>query len=199
MKNVYKLLAAATLFVLTSMAAQAHVWYIGWNSNNDGTVDFYGISYHSLSSTWDNFAANNAGIVLNGVQFGFDNGSVVGLSGCSGMGGITGTCDSTWNALGLNDGIQSTQAVSGSTFRKYAVRHMTTADLVAAGIGSGSNTVSFTTFANNVDWAAFNFAPAGLNAASINVNVNNVPEPSALALMGLGLLGLQLRRRKQKA
>jgi len=197
MRKFVKILTAAALLLATSLSAQAHVWYIGWNANTDGTVDFYGLSYHNfLSSTQDNFIANPAGIVLNGVQFGFDAGSVVDLADCNGLGTFTGSCDATWNALGLDAGILATN-YSSNIYGKYAVRHMSQADLTAASIGTGSNTVSFTTFANNVDWAGLNFAPAGVTTASINVVVNNVPEPSTLAIMGLGLLGFQLRRRNK--
>jgi len=196
MKNFLKVITAATILLATSLTAQAHVWYIGWNANTNGTVDFYGLSYHSsLSSSYDDFTANPAGIVLNGVQFGFDAGSVVDLADCYGLGTVTGSCDTTWNALALDAGIAST-SYSTENYGKYAVRHMSQADLTAAGIVAGSNTVSFTTFANNAHWDGLNFATSGLTTA-ITVIVNNVPEPSTLAIMALGLLGFQLRRRNK--
>ena len=127
---------ALGLMAFAAAPASAHVWNIGWKSENGG-LTFYGVSYHHLSSTWDNFSANPSGFIINGTNVGFDTGSVVGMNGCSGSGGITsGSCSSIWNNLNLDGALHATGWTS-SQYRKVASVSLTAGELPALGIGSG--------------------------------------------------------------
>ncbi|MCB1940415.1 MAG: hypothetical protein KDE64_14595, partial [Rhodocyclaceae bacterium] len=168
-----------------SGAASAHVWQIGWNGNADGSLDFFGVSYHtggiSGAGSVDDFSANPAGFVINGTNVTFDLGSVVDLEDCFGLGGTSGTCSATWNGLGLDGYVTATGSytTSGDWYGKYASVNLTTAELSALGIGTGSNSVLLGTFSNNVHWANLNF-----DSATVPINIvvppdttGNVPEP----------------------
>ncbi|MDA8747484.1 hypothetical protein N9M66_04660 [Litoreibacter sp.] len=196
-----KLMALAAAGVLASATmASAHVWNIGWKSTG-GNLTFYGVSYHgALNASRDNFAANPAGFVVNGTNLNFDIGSVVDLtSDCIGAGGLTsGTCDAQFNALGLDGALASTPFPS-DTYGKYATATILAADLGTYMLGSGANSVTLTTFANNVDWDGVAFSSASV---PLNIVISAVPLPAGLpmALAGFGLLGgLGLRKRAKKA
>jgi hypothetical protein len=194
MKSIIKKSLAFATLLSTCSLASAHVWQIGWDSNTDGSLDFYGVSYHrNLNTSYDNFAANPAGFIINGTNVSFDLGSVVDLGNCNGAGGASGTCDSTWNALNL-DGSISANGYSSSTYGKYVSTNLSALELAGLGIGSGANSVLLSTYANNIDWAGRSFSSA---TVPLNIVVQSVSEPATLALFGLGLAGLGFARRKQ--
>lgn len=191
------LVAGAAL--LASSVASAHVWTIGWNSNNDGSVDFYGLSYHQYfaNHSLDDFATNPAGFVINGTQVTFDLGSAVGLNFCFGTGGIvSGSCDATWDALGL-DGALAATGYSSSNYGKYTVAHLDSTELATLGITTGSNSVILSTFANNVDWDGLNFSSATVPIQIVVPPPTSVPEPGSLALFGMGLVGFAVARKRR--
>ena len=199
-------LALAGALAAFSGAASAHVWQIGWNGTADGSLTFFGVSYHPTvvpgTGTVDDFASRPAGLVINGTNVTFDVGSVVDLEDSSGVGGTSGTVSAIWNGLGLDGFVTATgtYTTSGSTYGKYASVNLNTAALSGLGIGTGTNSVTLTTFSDNVDWAGLTFASA---TVPINIVVppdttGNVPEPGTLALFGLAAIGGGLMRRKAK-
>lgn len=197
---------SVTSLLALSSAASAHVWNIGWKSVGGG-LDFYGVSWHTGlvggTGTVDDFAANNSGFVINGTNYSFATGSVVNMSDCSGLGALTtGSCDATWNALGLDGAIVSSQDLTGDIYGKYAVKSFTSDEVTnLLGLTSGANSLTFTTFAPNQTWA-----PRVFGSASVPINVvitpddpSAVPLPAAIPLLatGLGFLGFFGRRKKR--
>ena len=168
--------------------------------SNDGSVDFYGLTFHGLNTTYDNFALNPAGFTINGANFTFDIGSAVGLEGCSGLYIHTGTCSTIWNNLGLDGGVRAVNGAYGpytnSRFAKYASTHLDSSQLTVLGITGGNNSVTFTTWSNNVDWAA---EPFTSSTVPINLVVAQVPEPETMLLFGLAMAGLGFARRKRNS
>lgn len=195
----------AAAAVAIPITASAHVWNIGWKST-DGNLTFYGVSWHSspVGESYDDFFANPAGFVINGTNLSFETGSTVDLNNCYGGGGLTsGTCSSVWNSLSLDGALQSTQVSTGDTYGKYSIATISNADLGLFGLGTGANSVSLTTYANNAVWASRLFS-----SASVPLNIvvqppedpSPVPLPASMSLMlaGLAALGCMRARRKIK-
>lgn len=201
LSRLSRLLVAGAIAAISG-SAMAHVWQIGWNANANGSVDFYGVSYHGGgiggAGSVDDFSANPAGFVINGTNVGFDLGSVVNLNDCFGAGGTAGTCDPTWNALGL-DGFVPSNEFPSDIYGKYASVNLDSSELAALGIGAGSNSVLLSTFANNVDWDGLTFASATVPINIVVPPPTSVPEPGTLALLGLAAVaGAAARRRGQQ-
>jgi hypothetical protein len=136
---------------------------------------------------------------------GFDLGSAVDLEDCNdGVGGggkTSGTCSAVWNALNLDGALEST-APAATTYGKYATATILAAELAGFGIMSGANSVTLTTFANNVDWDGQPFSSANVPLNIIvtpDPDPNPIVEPGTLALFGLGLAGLGIARRRKQA
>ncbi|HET7268487.1 MAG TPA: PEP-CTERM sorting domain-containing protein [Oleiagrimonas sp.] len=186
----WTVLAVVVGGMLISSVASAHVWNIGWKSVN-GNLTFYGVSYHTdaVPGPNDDFTVHPAGFIINGTNVSFDLGSVVDLNNCYGAGGLTsGSCSSVWNSLGLDGALAATYDGT-DTYGKYATTTLSSSELASYGIGSGSNSVLLSTYADNVHWAGETFSSANV---PINIVVtpptNGVPEPSSLGIMGFGLL-----------
>ncbi|MEH6357573.1 MAG: PEP-CTERM sorting domain-containing protein [Pseudomonadales bacterium] len=205
-KKIVKGAALGAALLLASGTASAHVWQIGWKALNDGSVNFYGVSWHGggispgVANSVDDFAANPAGVVINGTNVTFDIGQVFDLNDCIGLHGTSGTCSPIWNSLGLDDALASTLDQTGDTYGKYALVNLDTAELAAVGIGQGSNSVLLTTFSPNVHWAARPFASGTIpiNIVVLPPTNGNIPVPATLGLMGLGLAALGMTRRRAK-
>lgn len=203
--KILKGAALGTALLLASGTASAHVWQIGYKALNDGSVNFYGVSWHTdgdLSGTpgsTDDFSARPAGLRINNNNVTFDIGQVFDLEHCRGLAGTSGTCSATWNALGLDAALQSTSTPTGDTYGKYALVNMNPTELAAVGITQGNNSVLFTSFSDNATWDDLPFASG---TVPINIVVlppsNDVPVPTTLGLMGLGLAALGMRRRQAK-
>jgi len=205
MKTTFKVLIASAAFIMSCSSSFAHVWQVGWESTASGGLDLYGVSYHtSLHVNNDDFFTNPAGFVLNGTNFSFDLGSTVDLEDITGGAGVVGTVSTIWNNLGL-DGSVDAQAGSnnggfynGSTavYGKYASTSLTSGQLALIGITGGANSVTLTTFANNVHWDGLPFDSA---TVPIDIQITSVPEPATLALFGLTFIGLVFSRRQKKS
>lgn len=193
-------LLVASLTAASASGAFAHVWNIGYKSENGG-LTFYGLSYHGpLNSTYDDFAANPAGFIINGTNVPFDLGSVVDdPSDCIGAGGlVSGTCSSTWNALSL-DGAIHANGYASNLYGKYATTTLTASALAGLGIGTGSNSVTLSTFANNVDWDGLSFSSATVPIDIVvkpEEPVNQVPVPAGMPLIAAALGALAFVRRR---
>lgn len=197
--NMFSKSILVSLLMFMSSMASAHIGYIAWNANNDGSVDFYGLTYHGLSASSDNFAANPAGFTINGTNVTFDVGSAVGLENCASLYNYNSTCSTIWNNLGLDGGLAANGGFynypsANVPYGKYASTHLNSSQLSALGIQSGSNFITFTTWANNVDYAGQTFSSANV---PINLIVAAVPEPVTLALFSFGIAGLAFARRKR--
>ncbi len=189
--------------LLFSSVSSAHLWQIGIDAEVDGSLTFYGVSWHNdvqpAAGSVDDFAARPAGLVINSTNVTFDVGSVVDLEGCSGLAGISGTCSAIWNALGLDVALQSTQTPNGNTFGKYATLNLNPTELLALGISAGNNSITLTSFSDNVHWEDRIFASGTvpIDIVVLPPVTGTVPAPAGLALLAIGLFGMRLSQRRK--
>tara|TARA_R110002073_G_scaffold313230_1_gene485038 strand:+ start:84 stop:650 length:567 start_codon:yes stop_codon:yes gene_type:complete len=185
---------------LASSGASAHVWQIGFKALIDGSVDFYGVSWHTQlePAQQDDFVAFPSGLVVNGFNVTFDIGQVFDLNDCNGLAGTSGTCSPIWNSLGLDTALQSTQDSTGDTYGKYAVVNLDPTELAAIGLGQGSNSVTFTSFSPFATWAPRNFASGAvpIDIVVLPPTPTGVPVPATLALLGMGLVAFGFARQR---
>jgi len=203
MKKIIASISMMSMLLFSSVAS-AHLWQIGIDALGDGSLDFYGVSWHNnptlptVPGSVDDFVTRPAGLVINGTNVTFDANTVVDLEGCNGLAGISGTCSTIWNNLGLDVALQSTADPTGDIYGKYATVNLDPAELLALGITAGNNSITLTSFSDNVDWAARPFASG---TAPIDIVVlpptGQVPAPAGLALLAIGLFGMRLSQRKK--
>lgn len=170
--------------------AAAHTFRLGWKGNNDGSMTFYGASYHSPYFAYDDFNLNPSGLVLQGNNFTFDLDSVVST--------ISGDW-TLWNNLSLDDDVflGSGTLTTGGGIRKFASVTLSSTDLTNLGLLPGqSQQVTLSTFSNNLDWEPY---PGGQEQATIEVPSVTVPEPTTIAGTFLACsFGLLLSRKGKK-
>ena len=193
----FKIVIAAITMAF-SVNAFAHIWYIGWDAQTDGSLDLYGVSYHTGTvggtGSVDDFSANPAGFVVNGTNVAFD-GAVFNLEDCFGAGGIAGTCSSIWNSLGLDGGLAAT-GYGTQYYGKYTSVNLSASELSALGITSGTNSVLLSSYANNVDWQGLSFSSASV---PVSIDVLPAPEPATLSILGIAIIAMTFLRQKSKA
>lgn len=186
---------AASIFLTNP--AKAHTWNFGISST-PGQLTLFGVSYHGFStgSVLDDFSAGLSGLTINGINAGYDIGSVIGLSGCNGVGGITtGSCDPIWNALGLDSSVVASSP--SINYGKYATVTLDQSEWATYSLSLGNNSFTLGGFSNNVDWSSYGTATA---TATLTSSVAPVPLPAGGGLLvgALGLFGLIRRKAKAK-
>lgn len=206
-KKLIKGAVAGATLLLLSGTASAHVWQIGFKALNDGSVNFYGVSWHTdgnlsaIPNSTDDFVARPAGLRINNNNITFDIGQVFDLENCNSVASTTMSCSATWNALGLDNSFASTSDQGGGTYGKYAVVNLDTTELAAVGIGQGNNSVLFTSFSDNATWAPRPFASGTVPIEIVVLPPDpngTIPVPTTLGLMSLGLAALGATRRRAK-
>ena len=187
--------ASVGLTLASMQSASAHTTRLGWKAVSGG-LDFYGTTYHPLNFSADDFVNNPSGIVLNGTQFAFDQGSAVASTYTDWQNLLLDNeleCQGTSNAC--SDALKTTD------LQKRASVFLSSSVLDGLGLNPGSNTVSFDTFGPNFHWI-----PAGTGFGVSSIDIVLPPDPPTTAvptpalLPGLlGMAGAVLRKKKSLA
>lgn len=162
---------------LASASAQAHTWLIGWKDLGAGGMDFYGLSYHGLNASADDFVTTPSGLVINGTNFTFETGSATDAGGNGGPGVASGSVSAAWNGLGLDGALQcnpiAVNCLASDGYRKFAKVHLSNEQLSSLGIGGGDNDVTLDAFSAKLDWESNGWAePASITLIPRNIVVH---------------------------
>lgn len=169
-KILINILALTALF---SFQASAHLIYIGYDDLGDGTVDFYGQTYHSVTqSPGDGIQFTNAN----------DGNDIYQAFWSEVLGNLSVTDMAPTLTQGW-DMSTSSQHNDSNDFQWH----------VAKGVSLTNGIFNLSSIsANAVD------APWPYNGGFPQVNItgitNSIPEPSTLAIFALGVMGLVSRK-----
>jgi hypothetical protein len=158
------------IFAMLSTSANAHLIYFGYSDNGDGTVDFYGQHYHSLSES------SGSGLTFTDVT----DASIT----------FTGLWNDTLASQSVNDlfstltqGWDLSTSYNDTTSYNWLISRNVS-------LANGSFNVSATNpTAVDSPWTSL---------PSVGVSgVTSVSEPTSLAILALALVGFALRRTKR--
>ena len=177
MSSFKRYLSAATITaaLVISQAASAHIQEFAWNGNGDGTVSFFGSSYHG-----NLVSALGSGLVIDGTSFNYTS--------------FTAISDANWTTFltTVADGFQFIENFSAVT--GYGEFTLSAADILGLGWTPPSQTFTASVFSSGPEFIDVN----GNGTTYINtLTLTAVPEPAAIALVGLGLVGFGFARRRQ--
>ncbi|MCR8924260.1 PEP-CTERM sorting domain-containing protein [Dasania sp. GY-MA-18] len=172
--------ALATTFCatcLSSISASAHLQEFAWNENIDGTIDFFGSTYHGSQAS-----ALGSGLTINGTSFNYTSFTSIG--------------DAAWTTF-LNTQADGYQFIENfANVSGYGKFTLSLTNIASLGWVTGANPFTASVFSSGAEFVDIN--GNGTNYYN-TLNYTAVAEPASLGLMGLGIAALGFIRRKKNS